>query len=344
VQAAVRDGHALFGNIDTWLIWNLTGGPRGGAHITDVSNASRTLLMDLGRLDWDSHLLEAMQVPAGMLPTIHSSSEIYGEGQGVLQGVPVAGDLGDQQAALFGQTCFAPGEAKCTYGTGCFLLMNTGTAPMASRHGLLTTVAWRLGSAPAAYALEGSAFVAGALVQWLRDGLGIIQRAADIEALARQVPDAGGVVVVPALAGLGAPHWRPEARGIITGITRGTTAAHLARAALEGIALMNHDLLRAMEADCGRALAVLKVDGGAAVNDLLMQFQADVLGVEISRPAMVETTALGAAFLAGLAVGVWKTPAEIARAWREERRFRPSMDKPMVKECLARWKTAVAKA
>jgi glycerol kinase len=343
-RAAAERGDLAFGTIDSWLVYRLSG---GRAHVTDVSNASRTLLLDLATLAWSAEMAGLLGVPRALLPEVRSSSEVYAETRGVPglpDGVPIAGMAGDQQAALFGQVCYAPGEAKCTYGTGAFLLMHTGERPTPSRHGLLTTVAWRLGSAPASYALEGSAFIAGALVQWLRDGLGIITRAADIEPLARQVPDSGGVVVVPALAGLGAPHWRPEARGLITGITRGTTAAHLCRAALEGIALQNHDLLRAMEADSDRALARLKVDGGAAVNDLLMQFQADVLGVEISRPAMVETTALGAAFLAGLAVGVWKTPVEIARAWREERRFTPAMPRPQVEEHLARWRTAIARA
>jgi glycerol kinase len=343
-RAAAERGDLAFGTIDSWLVYRLSG---NRTHVTDVSNASRTLLLDLKRLAWDEEMGRLLGVPRGLLPEVRSSSEVYGETRGVPglpDGVPIAGMAGDQQAALFGQACFDPGDAKCTYGTGAFLLMNTGTQPTPSQHGLLTTVAWRLGQAPAVYALEGSAFIAGALVQWLRDGLGIIKRAPDIEPLARQVPDSGGVVIVPALAGLGAPHWRPEARGIITGITRGTTAAHLCRAALEGIALQNHDLLRAMEADSGRALAVLKVDGGAAVNDLLMQFQADILGVAISRPAVVETTALGAAFLAGLAVGVWKSPADIARAWREERRFTPQMPRPMVEEHLARWNTSVARA
>jgi glycerol kinase len=267
---------------------------------------------------------------------------------GLPDGIPVAGMAGDQQAALFGQACFQPGEAKCTYGTGAFLLMQTGKKPVMSKRGLLTTVAWQLGAGAekgeVAYALEGSAFIAGAAVQWLRDGLGLFQSSAEVEALARQVDDSGGVVVVPAFAGLGAPHWRPDARGVITGLTRGTTRAHIARATLEGIALQNVDILKAMEEDAGQPLARLKVDGGAAANDLLMQFQADVLGVEISRPAIIETTALGAAFLAGLGAGVWRSRAEIARVWREERRFSPSMPRARVEAHLAAWRTAVSKA
>jgi glycerol kinase len=343
-RAAAAAGALAFGTIDTYLVWRLTG---GAAHVTDVSNASRTLLLDLERLAWDEELTALLQVPRALLPEVRSSSEVYGTTRGVPglpDGLPVCGMAGDQQAALFGQACFAPGEAKCTYGTGAFLLMNTGGRPVPSRHGLITTVAWRLGQAPAVYALEGSAFIAGAMVQWLRDGLGVIASAAAIEALARTVPDSGGVIVVPALAGLGAPHWRPEARGLITGLTRGTTAAHLARATLEGIALMNHDLLRAMEADSGHPLALLKVDGGAAANDLLMQFQADVLGVAISRPAVVETTALGAAFLAGLATGVWDGPDAIRAAWREERRFTPRAAPATVAAHLARWHDAVGRA
>ena len=295
-------------------------------------------------------MLELFGVPREVLPKAVSSSEVYGTTRGVPglpDGVPIAGVAGDQQSALFGQACFDPGDAKCTYGTGAFILMNTGTWPVASKSGLLTTVAWRLGPSSGgelAYALEGSAFIAGAAVQWLRDGLGFFTSASEVEALARSVPDADGVVVVPAFVGLGAPHWRPEARGLITGLTRGTTRAHIARATLDGIALQNVDILRAMERDAGRPLTVLKVDGGAAANDLLMQFQSDVLGVEISRPEMVETTALGAAFLAGLGVGVWKSKDEIRKTWREERRFKPSADRAAVAEHLKRWDAAVAKA
>ncbi len=263
---------------------------------------------------------------------------------GLPDGLPIAGMAGDQQAALFGQACFAPGEAKCTYGTGAFILMNTGPTPVPSRSGLLTTVAWKLADGELRYALEGSAFIAGAAVQWLRDGLGFFTSAAEVEALAASVPDSGGVIVVPAFAGLGAPHWRPEARGLISGLTRGTTRAHLARATLEGIALQNVDILRAMEQDSGRTLAALRVDGGAAANDLLMQFQSDVLGVEIARPELVETTALGAAFLAGLGAGVWKDQDQLRATWREQRRFKPTADRARVREHLARWDAAVAKA
>lgn len=344
---ALRDragrGELAFGTVDSFLVAKLTG---GAAHITDVSNASRTLLLGLRSLSWEDDLLGMLDVPREVLPEVRSSSEVYGTTAGVPglpDGIPVAGIAGDQQAALFGQACFAPGEAKCTYGTGAFILMNTGAQPVPSRHGLLTTVGWRIGD-EVAYALEGSAFIAGAAVQWLRDGLGVIRTAPEVEQLAASVEDSGGVVLVPAFAGLGAPHWRPDARGVLTGITRGTTAAHLARAALEGIALQNYDILRAMEEDSGQKLASLKVDGGAAANDLLMQFQADVLGVTIARPEILETTALGAAFLAGLAAGVWHDKAAIRSAWKEDRRFEPAADRTAVEQHLARWNEAVAKA
>ena len=285
------------------------------------------------------------------MPAVKSSAEVYGHTKGVPglpDGIPIAGIAGDQQAALFGQACFEPGDAKCTYGTGAFILMNTGAEPVASESGLLTTVGWKLGagaqSGEVCYALEGSAFIAGAAVQWLRDGLGLIASAPEIESLAASVEDSGGVILVPALTGLGAPHWRPDARGIITGITRGTTRGHIARAALEGIALQNYDILKAMERDSGKPLQVLKVDGGASANDLLMQFQSDVLGVAISRPEIVETTALGAAFLAGLATGVWNSKAEIEKAWREQRRFDPTKDRTAIEEHLAHWDKAVGKA
>ncbi len=302
--------------------------------------------MNLETLDWDDELLDALDVPRALLPEIRGSSEVYGMTRpfGPLPGgIPVAGMAGDQQAALFGQLCFEPGTAKCTYGTGAFLLMNTGDRRVASNNGLLTTVAWRIGD-EVTYALEGSAFIAGAAVQWLRDGLGVIKEAKDIEPLARQVKDSGGVVFVPALAGLGAPHWRPEARGLIHGINRGTTLAHLARAVLEGIALQNYDLLEAMQRDFGRPLARLQVDGGAAANDLLMQFQADLLGVDIVRPQVLETTAIGAALLAGLATGVWPDREALRDAWAADRRFTPTMDKAKVAEHLERWAAAVAKA
>jgi len=348
LAARAESGAVAFGTVDSFLVARLTG---GAAHLTDPSNASRTLLFGLRSLRWEDELLRLFGVPRACLPEVRSSAEVYGVTKGVRglpDGIPVAGIAGDQQAALFGQACFSPGDAKCTYGTGAFLLMNTGSEPVPSRRGLVTTVGWQLGAGAekgeVAYALEGSAFIAGAVVQWLRDGLGVIQSAAEIEGLARSVPDSGGVVLVPALAGLGAPHWRPEARGLVSGITRGTTRAHLARAALEGIALQNYDILKAMQDDSGRPLASLRVDGGAAANDLLMQFQADVLGVTISRPAIIETTALGAAFLAGLGAGVWKSKQEIGRAWREEKRFSPNADRTGVDEHLRRWATAVAKA
>lgn len=347
-RARADAGELAFGTIDSYLVARLTG---GAAHVTDVSNASRTLLFGLEALDWQDDLCQALDVPPSLLPRVASSAEIYGETRGVPglpDGIPIAGMAGDQQAALFGQACFQPGSAKCTYGTGAFILMNTGGEPVASQSGLLTTVGWKLGTGDEAgettYALEGAAFIAGAAVQWLRDGLGLFASAPEIESLAASVNDTGGVTLVPALAGLGAPHWRPDARGIITGITRGTTKAHVARACLEGIALQNYDLLKAMERDSGHALPVLKVDGGASANDLLMQFQSDVLGVAISRPTILETTALGAAFLAGLGAGVWKSKSEIAAVWREDRRFEPASDRSYVDDALARWDEAVAKA
>ena len=343
LRARAEAGELAFGTVVSFLVHRLTG---GAAHVTDVTNASRTLVFDLARLDWSDELLRLFGVPRAVLPAVAPSAGLFGVTRGVaglLDGVPIAGIAGDQQAALFGQACFEPGDAKCTYGTGAFILMNTGGAPVASRSGLVTTVAWQV-PGELAYALEGSAFIAGAAVQWLRDGLGFFASAAEVEALATSVPDSGGVVVVPAFTGLGAPHWRPDARGVITGLTRGTTRAHLARATLEGIALQNVDILRAMEADSGRALRMLKVDGGAAANDTLMQFQADVLGVEISRPELLETTALGAAFLAGLGTGVWTSKDAIARTWKEQRRFAPTTDRAAVDAHLARWAQAVAKA
>ncbi len=347
LATAARDGKLAFGTVDSYLLWRLTG---GAVHATDVTNASRTLLFDLHTLAWSDELCETIGVPRALLPEVVPSSGACGNTKGVPglpDGIAIAGLAGDQQSALFGQACFAPGDAKCTYGTGAFILMNTGDKPVASRSGLLTTVAWKLApenGAELRYALEGSAFIAGAAVQWLRDGLGFFTSASEVEALARSVPDSGGVIVVPAFAGLGAPHWRPEARALISGITRGTTRAHIARATLEGIALQNVDILRAMERDSGRSLGTLKVDGGAAANDLLMQFQSDVLGVEIARPELVESTALGAAFLAGLGTGVWKDEDQIRKTWREQRRFKPSGDRSWVKEHLARWDQAVAKA
>jgi len=341
-QAAVS-GDLAFGTIDSFLVWRLSGGE---THVTDVSNASRTLLMDLETLDWDDELLGHLDVPRALLPRICSSSEVYGHTKGIPNlpdGIPIAGIAGDQQAALFGQVCFSPGEAKCTYGTGAFLLLNTGSEPVASERGLLTTVAWQL-NGEVSYALEGSAFIAGAAVQWLRDGLGLIQSAQEVEALARSVSDSGGVVFVPALTGLGAPHWRPDARGVICGLDRGVTRAHIARAALEGIALQNADILTAMEADSGVKLTSLKVDGGAAANDLLLQYQADILDVPIVRPKMLETTALGAGLLAGLATGVWSNRDEAAAIWSTDHRFDPSMDSDYRESELKRWHHAVAKA
>ncbi len=343
LAASAKAGEIAFGTIDTFLIWRLT----GGLHVTDVTNASRTLLMDLSTLAWSDELCETVGVPKQVLPEIVASSGSIGKTKGVPglpDGVPIAGIAGDQQSALFGQACFSPGDAKCTYGTGAFILMNTGDKPVASKSGLLTTVGWKLANGELRYALEGSAFIAGAAVQWLRDGLQFFSSAKEVEALATSVPDSGGVIVVPAFAGLGAPHWRPEARGSITGLTRGTTRAHIARATLEGIALQNVDILTAMANDAGQALGTLKVDGGAAANDLLMQFQSDVLGVEICRPAMVETTALGAAFLAGLGAGVWKDQDQIRKTWKLDRTFMPTSDRARVKEHLGRWDAAVAKA
>jgi len=336
-------GELAFGTVDTFLVWRLTGGVR---HVTDVSNASRTLLMDLRTLDWADDLLALFEVPRPLLPEIRPSSQIYGHTRGLEilpDGIPVAGMAGDQQAALFGQACFAPGEAKCTYGTGAFLLENTGSEIVASKSGLLTTVAWQIGE-EVSYALEGSAFIAGAAVQWLRDGLGLFQSSMDIEALAASVPDSGGLVFVPALTGLGAPHWRSEARGAILGITRGTTAAHLARATLEGIALQIGDLVEAITADRGKPPVMLKVDGGAAMNNLLMQLQADLVGFPVVRPQTVETTALGAAMLAGLAVGFWRSLNEIKASWREDRRFVGRQPPAWREELLARWRGAVEKA
>ncbi|MDQ3340413.1 MAG: glycerol kinase GlpK [Myxococcota bacterium] len=344
LASRAKAGEIAFGTVDSYLLWRLTGGQ---IHATDVTNASRTLLFDINALRWSDELLETIGVPRALLPEVVASSGVIGTTKGVPglpDGIAIAGIAGDQQSALFGQACFTPGDAKCTYGTGAFILMNTGDKPVASTAGLLTTVAWKLSTGELRYALEGSAFIAGAAVQWLRDGLQFFTTATQIEALAMSVRDSGGVIVVPAFAGLGAPHWRPDARGTITGLTRGTTRAHIARATLEGIALQNVDILRAMERDSGRSLTALKVDGGAAANNLLMQFQSDVLGVEISRPALVETTALGAAFLAGLGTGVWKDQDEVRKTWREERRFTPTDDRARVKEHLARWDAAVAKA
>jgi glycerol kinase len=336
-------GELAFGTVDSFLLHRLTG---GSVHATDVTNASRTLLCDLHTLDWSDELCQWFGVPRALLPTIRPCTGPFGHTRGVPgvpDGIPITGVAGDQHAALFGQACHVPGMAKCTYGTGAFLLLHTGERPVASQHGLLTTVAWQLG-AERAYALEGAAFVAGAAVQWLCDGLGLFADAAEVEAAARSVPDAGGVVVVPAFTGLGAPHWRPDARGCIRGLTRGTTKAHLARATLEGIALQNVDLLHAMTQDAGRPLRELRVDGGAAANDLLMQFQADVLGVTLRRPQQLESTALGAAMLAGLGCGLWPDRAALAANWREQRAFQPQLAADVVAAHRQRWALAVGKA
>ena len=339
-----RTAELAFGTIDTFLVWRLTG---GAAHVTDVTNASRTMLMNLADLSWDDELLGILDIPREILPEIRGSAEIYGTTKGVPglpDGIPIAGMAGDQQAALFGQCCFAEGEAKCTYGTGSFLLMNTGTRPVPSKSQLITTVAWRLDDEPALYALEGSCFIAGAAVQWLRDGLRIISASPEVERLAEEVSDSGGVVFVPALVGLGAPPWRSDARGLICGINRGTTSAHIARATLEGIALQQYDLLKAMESDSGERIPSLKVDGGACANNLLMQFQADILAIDIVRPRLIETTALGAAFLAGYGTRLWKDLDEIRASWREERRFHPQMPQEEIDRHLERWRNAVSRA
>lgn len=342
-RSLAESGALCFGTIDSWLVYQMTG---KAAHVTDVSNASRTLLFGLESLGWEDELLSLFEIPRSVLPRVAGSSELYGLTRGMKalpDGVPVAGMAGDQQAALFGQACFDPGEAKCTYGTGAFLLMNVGLTPVASKSGLLSTVAWRIGERTT-YALEGSAFIAGAAVQWLRDGLGLIKKAEDVEALARTVRDTGAVVFVPALAGLGAPHWRPDARGLFAGIDRSTEKGHLARAVLEGIALQLQDLAEAMKLDSGRDIPAFKVDGGAARNQLLMQYQADILGTNVVRPKNVETTSLGAAFLAGLAVGFWKSPEDIRRAWRADRIFKPTMSAEVRARHLEKWRDAVKRA
>ncbi len=338
-RARAERGELAFGTIDTWLLWNLTG---GALHVTDPSNASRTMLYDLHSGTWSDELLEILGVPRAMLPDIRSSSEVYSESLPDLLGgaIPIAGIAGDQQAALFGQGCFSRGLAKNTYGTGCFMLMNIGGTPAPSKHQLLTTVAWRTGT-ETAFALEGSVFIGGAAVQWLRDGLGIIQSSSEVEALAASVPDSAGVYLVPAFAGLGAPHWDQYARGSIAGITRGTNRGHIARAALEGIAFQVADVLDVMKQDSGVTMNELRVDGGACTNNLLMQFQADVLQVPVVRPKVIETTALGAAYLAGLAVGFWKSQSEVAAAWQVDRRFVPTMPPAEVAHRRSRWAEAL---
>ena len=345
-----KKGNLLFGNIDSWLIWNLT-----GAHVTDVTNASRTMLMNLKSLDWDAEILKVMGIPRAMLPEIRSSSEIYGYvGAGLLrpnQGertqpfrdIPVSGDLGDQQAALFGQACFKPGEAKNTYGTGCFMLMNTGGKPVQSKAGLLTTLGYKIGDQKAVYALEGSIAITGALVQWLRDNLGLIQSSAEVEALAKSVEDNGGIYFVPAFSGLYAPYWKSDARGAIVGMTRYITKGHIARAALEATAYQTREVLDAMEKDSGVKLAALKVDGGMVFNELLMQFQSDMLNVPVVRPKVAETTSLGAAYAAGLAVGFWKDFDELKKNWERDREWKPAMDANHRKKLYSGWKKAVTR-
>jgi len=340
-RAKAEAGRLAFGTIDTWLTWKLTG---GRLHITDVSNASRTLLFDIHAGRWDDELLTLFKIPKSLLPEVRASSEVYGEIRAAaLAGVPLAGIAGDQQAALFGQMCFAPGLTKNTYGTGCFMLQNTGERAVTSHNRLLTTVAWKIGGRTS-YALEGAVFVAGAVVQWLRDGLKIIRTSEEINDLAATVPDSGGVYLVPAFTGLGAPHWDPYARGTLCGITRGTTGGHIARAALESIAYQSTDLLEAMRADARQPPVEMRVDGGASRSDLLMQFQADLLGIPVARPAVTETTALGAAYLAGLAVGVWKTTADLANQYRVERRFEPAGPTDAARERQQNWKRAVERA
>jgi glycerol kinase len=342
-RARAQRGELCFGTVDSALLWKLTG---GAVHATDVTNASRTLLMDLEKRTWDDELCALFDIPPSVLPEIKPSAGVFGMTKGVRglpDGIPIAGIAGDQQAAMVGQACFTEGEAKCTYGTGAFLLMNAGPRKVTSQHGLIGTVAWQIGD-EVAYALEGSAFIAGAVVQWLRDGLGLFKRSADVETLAASVPDSGGVTFVPALAGLGAPHWRQEARGLICGLDRGVTKAHLARAALEGVAFEIYDLAQAMAQDIGKPMPMFRVDGGAAANDLMMQFQADLLQTPIERPRMLETTALGAAFLAGLGTGIWAGTKELKSAWRAGKQFKPKMKSEIRDAHLARWRSAVMRA
>lgn len=341
-RAAAAQGDILFGTVDSWLIWRLTG---GRCHVTDYSNASRTMIYNIHTLDWDEELLEILDIPRPMLPEVRPSSEVVGHTETEWFGapIPIAGNAGDQQAATFGQACFEPGMVKNTYGTGCFLLMNTGDRAVPSKNKLLTTIGWGLGG-KVTYCLEGSIFVAGAVVQWLRDGLGLIRSSADVERLAASVPDSGGVYLVPAFVGLGAPHWDPYARGAVLGITRGTNAGHLARAAVESIAFQAAELVEAMQQDAGVELKQLRVDGGASVNDTLMQFQADLLGTAVLRPTVAETTALGAAYLAGLAVGFWQSTADVARHWALGRRFSPGTTPDERATRMRRWRKAVGRA
>ncbi|MEA2611103.1 MAG: glycerol kinase, partial [Chloroflexota bacterium] len=342
-RASAEAGHLLFGNIDTWCVWNLTGGVAGGVHITDPTNASRTMLMNLETLDWDDEILRLMGIPRSMLPSIKASSEVYGKGVGDLNGIPVAGILGDQQAALFGQTCFSPGEAKNTYGTGNFMLLNTGTKVVPSKQGLLTTVGYKIGKEPTVYALEGSIAITGALVQWLRDNLGMITRSEEVEALAKTVDDNGGVYFVPAFSGLFAPYWKSDARGVIAGLTRYVNKGHIARAVLEATAWQTREVLDAMNADSGVPLTALKVDGGMVFNELLMQFQSDVLGVPVIRPKVAETTALGAAYAAGLAVGFWDAVEDLRANWAKDKEWQPALDEKTREKEYRFWKKAVTR-
>jgi glycerol kinase len=343
LRSRAENGEVLFGNIDTFVIWHLTGGPDGGVHITDVSNASRTMLMNLDTLDWDDELLSAFGVPRAMLPEIRPSSAVYGEARGALAGIPVAGDLGDQQAATFGQAAYDVGDAKNTYGTGNFMLLNTGTDAVQSKSGLLTTLGWKLGDQPAVYCLEGAIAITGALVQWLRDNLGIITTSPEIEDLAKTVDDNGGAYFVPAFSGLFAPYWRGDARGVIVGLTRYVNKGHIARAALEATAWQTREVLDAMEADSGVKLKELKVDGGMVFNDTLMQFQADCLQVPVIRPKVAETTALGAAYAAGLAVGFWGSYDDLRQNWGKDEEWTPRMDAAEVEREYAQWKKAVTR-
>ncbi len=338
---AAERGDVCFGTVDTFLVWWLSGGPDGGAHVTDVTNASRTMLMDLKTLDWDDEILRIMRLPRAMLPEIRSSSEVYATARGTLEGLPIAGVLGDQHAAVVGQTCYHPGEAKNTYGTGNFMLLNTGGEIVPSRSGLLTTVAYKLGAAAPIYALEGSIAVTGSLVQWLRDNLGMISASSEVEDLAKTVDDNGGVYFVPAFSGLFAPHWRSDARGAVVGLTRYANKGHLARAALEATAFQTREVLQAMERDSGAPLVALKVDGGMVVNETLMQFQADILGVPVIRPKVAETTALGAAYAAGLATGVWRDLDELRRNWQVDRTWEPVMDQARRDALYHDWQRAV---
>jgi glycerol kinase len=338
-------GDLLFGTIDAFVVWHLTGGPNGGVHITDVTNASRTQFLNLKTLQWDSSLLNAFEIPASLLPAVRSSSELYGEATvPALKGVPIAGILGDQQAALAGQACFDPGEVKNTYGTGCFLLMNTGERIVPSNFGLLTTVAYKFGKQPVHYALEGSVAISGALVQWLRDNLGMVQKSGDVETLARTVEDNGGVYFVPAFSGLYAPYWKDSARGVIAGLTRYANKGHLARAVLEATAYQTRDVVEAMEKDSGIKLKGVRVDGGMVVNELLMQFQADILNRDVVRPVVQETTALGAAYAAGLAVGFYSGIDELRAKWKSDRVWKPQMEQPDRDRMYRDWKKAVTRS